>query len=162
MLPQHGLDGTREHRRPAPAPEAGVRRRRSVLDHRGASGSQDSSTAPSIAALLFAMLAFRRAFDLQSLRYGLRRRTLAAFTFALATGVTTLETDLAVKDGVLVLSHDPTSTGPRARPAAVARQATRRSHVDAGPTELYDIGRLNPASAHARQFPSNGPKVAGT
>ena len=71
-----------------------------------------SSTAPSIAALLFATLAIpAAAFDLQGHRgaRGLRpENTLAAFTFALATGVTTLETDLAVtKDGVLVLSHDP-------------------------------------------------------
>ena len=51
------------------------------------------------------------AFDLEAHRGGRGLRpenTLAAFSFALATGVTTLEMDLAVtKDGVLVISHDP-------------------------------------------------------
>ena len=51
------------------------------------------------------------AFDLQGHR-GARglapENTLAAFRLALALGVTTLETDLAVtKDGVVVLGHDP-------------------------------------------------------
>ena len=51
------------------------------------------------------------AFDLEGHR-GARglapENTLAAFRRALAIGVTTLETDLAVtRDDVLVLSHDP-------------------------------------------------------
>ena len=53
----------------------------------------------------------RGAFDLQGHR-GARglapENTLAAFRAAVALGVTTLETDLAVtKDDVLVISHDP-------------------------------------------------------
>src|SRR4029453_10561446 len=51
------------------------------------------------------------AFDLQGHR-GTRglapENTMAAYARAMASGVTTIETDLAVtKDGVLVISHDP-------------------------------------------------------
>src|SRR5437762_10982982 len=51
------------------------------------------------------------AFDLEGHR-GMRglapENTLAAFRKALAIGVTTLETDMAVtKDDVIVISHDP-------------------------------------------------------
>ena len=61
--------------------------------------------------LLAAIASSAAAFDLQGHR-GARglapENTLAAFRTALAIGVTTLETDLAVtRDGVLVLSHDP-------------------------------------------------------
>ena len=101
------------------------------------------------------------AFDLQGHRgaRGLRpENTLAAFSFALATGVTTLETDLAV------------TQGRRARHLARSRilnpdlVRTPDGHWLAGKgppihtltlAELkrYDIGRLDPASAYARQFP---------
>ena len=66
-------------------------------------------------ALVFALLATgvstSAAIDLQGHR-GTRglapENTLAAFRTALAIGVTTLETDLALtRDGVLVLSHEP-------------------------------------------------------
>jgi glycerophosphoryl diester phosphodiesterase len=105
------------------------------------------------------------AFDLQGHRgaRGLRpENTFAAFSFALATGVTTLETDLAVtKDGVLVISHDPylnpdlvrtpdgkwlDAKGPPIRTLTLAE--LRR----------YDVGRVNPASAYARQFPEQKPE----
>ena len=67
-----------------------------------------------VRALILAALAFAAnalAFDLQGHR-GTRglapENTLAAFERALAIGVTTLETDMAVtKDGMLVISHDP-------------------------------------------------------
>ena len=118
-----------------------------------------------IVALLVNMLALQAfAFDLQGHRgaRGLRpENTLAAFSFALATGVTTLETDLAVsKDGTLVISHDP-----RLNPDIV-RTADGRWLAERGPpihsltlAELkrYDIGRLNPGSAYARQFPEQRP-----
>jgi glycerophosphoryl diester phosphodiesterase len=71
--------------------------------------------------------------------------------------VTTIETDMAVtKDDVIVISHDPflnpdvvrgpdgqwlTSQGPPIHTLTLAE--LRR----------YDIGRLNPASQYARQFP---------
>lgn len=101
-----------------------------------------------------------RAFDLQGHR-GARglapENTLAAFRTALAVGVTTLETDLAVtKDGVLVISHDPFLNPD------LARGGDGRWLADKGPpirtlalAELarYDVGRVDPASRYAKQFP---------
>jgi glycerophosphoryl diester phosphodiesterase len=100
------------------------------------------------------------AFDLEGHR-GTRglapENTLAAFRRAIDIGVTTIETDMAVtKDDVIVISHDPflnpdvvrgpdgqwlTSQGPPIHTLSLAE--LRR----------YDIGRLNPASQYARQFP---------
>ena len=100
------------------------------------------------------------AFDLQGHR-GTRglapENTIAAFERALAIGVTTIETDLAVtKDGVLVISHDPVLNpdlvrGPDGRwlPGkgppihSLTLQELRR----------YDIGRTDPATAYGKQFP---------
>ncbi len=100
------------------------------------------------------------AFDLEGHR-GTRglapENTLAAFRRALQIGVTTIETDMAVtKDDVIVISHDPflnpdlvrgpdghllASRGPPIRTLTLAE--LRR----------YAIGRLNPTSQYARQFP---------
>jgi len=100
------------------------------------------------------------AFDLEGHR-GARglapENTLAAFRRALAIGVTTLETDLAVtRDDVLVISHNPTLSRDLVRDAdgrwlaadgppirSLASEALRR----------YDIGRIDPSSRYARQFP---------
>lgn len=104
------------------------------------------------------------AFDLQGHR-GARglapENTLAAFRMALALGVTTLETDLAVtKDGVVVLGHDPRLNpdlvrGPDgqwiAAPGPAIRSLTRAE------LERYDIGRINPVSKYASQFPQQKP-----
>lgn len=104
------------------------------------------------------------AFDLQGHR-GARglapENTLAAFRLALALGVTTLETDLAVtKDGVVVLGHDPRLNpdlvrGPDgqwiAAPGPAIRSLTRAE------LERYDIGRINPVSKYASQFPQQKP-----
>lgn len=103
------------------------------------------------------------AFDLQAHRGGrglTPENTLAGFCNALALGVTTFETDLAVtKDDVLVLSHEP-----RLNPDLV--RGPDGKWIDAGPTihsltfaELrrYDIGRLNPATKYGRQFPQQKP-----
>jgi glycerophosphoryl diester phosphodiesterase len=110
---------------------------------------------------LVALIAFpAAAFDLQGHR-GARglapENTLAAFERALAIGVTTLETDMAVtKDGVIVISHDPYLNPDVVRGPDGAWLASK------GPTiysltyeELsrYDVGRVNPASAYAKQFP---------
>jgi glycerophosphoryl diester phosphodiesterase len=113
-----------------------------------------------IALLALGLVLPAAAFDLEGHR-GTRglapENTLAAFERALAIGVTTLETDLAVtKDGVLVISHDPYLNPDVVRSADGAWLAAK------GPTihsltldELsrYDIGRVNPASAYAKQFP---------
>jgi glycerophosphoryl diester phosphodiesterase len=100
------------------------------------------------------------AFDLQGHR-GARglapENTLAAFGTALEAGVSTIETDLAVtRDGVVVISHDP-----RLDPALVrgpdgswltARGPAIRS-LSLAELKAYDIGRLDPASAYAKQWP---------
>ena len=104
------------------------------------------------------------AFDLQAHRGGrglAPENTRAAFEQALAIGVTTLEADLAMtRDGVLVLSHDP-----RLNPA-LTRGADGRWLDDTGPaifsltrSELaqFDVGRLNPESHYARQWPAQRP-----
>jgi glycerophosphoryl diester phosphodiesterase len=105
------------------------------------------------------------AFDLEAHRGGrglFPENTLAAFRGALAIGVTTLETDLAVtRDGVLVVSHDP------ALDAAKVRGPDGRWVKDPGPlihsltlAELrrYELGRLDPASAYARNWPEQRPQ----
>jgi glycerophosphoryl diester phosphodiesterase len=82
---------------------------------------------------------------------------MAAFERALAIGVTTLETDLAVtKDGVLVISHD------RHLNPDLVREPGGKWLTSYGPPvhaltyaqlQAYDIGRTNPASAYGRQYP---------
>jgi glycerophosphoryl diester phosphodiesterase len=104
------------------------------------------------------------AFDLQAHRGGrglTPENTIAGFRNAIALGVTTLETDLAVtRDDVLVLSHEP-----RLNPDLV-RGADGRWLEGVGPTihslslaelNTYDIGRLNPATKYGRQFPMQTP-----
>ena len=100
------------------------------------------------------------AFDLEGHR-GTRglapENTLAAFRRAIEIGVTTIETDMAVtKDDVVVISHNPTLNPD------LVRDPDGRWLASPGPpirsltfAELrrYDIGRLNPASQYARQFP---------
>ena len=104
------------------------------------------------------------AFDLEGHR-GARglapENTLAAFRRALAIGVTTLETDLAVtRDDVLVISHDPYLNPD------VVRDADGKWLADKGPAirsltlaelKRYDVGRINPSSRYATQFPSQQP-----
>jgi glycerophosphoryl diester phosphodiesterase len=113
--------------------------------------------------LWLALAAAAAAFDLEGHR-GARglapENTLAAFRTALDLGVTTLETDLAVtKDDVLVISHDPLLNPDLVR-------GPDGKWIDAGPpirsltvAELkrYDIGRLNPATKYAQQFPEQKP-----
>ncbi len=109
--------------------------------------------------LLTAIASSATAIDLQGHR-GARglapENTLAAFRIALAIGVTTLETDLALtRDGVLVLSHEPRLH------AALTRGADGRWLGDDGATIFslnvndlaqYDVGRLNPAHKYAAQW----------
>jgi glycerophosphoryl diester phosphodiesterase len=87
--------------------------------------------------------------------------TLAAFRTAMALGVTTFETDLAVtRDGVLVISHDPALNpdlvrGPDGKWLATAGPAIRT--LTAADLATYDIGRVNPESRYAKQFPEQKP-----
>ena len=105
------------------------------------------------------------AFDLQGHRgaRGLRpENTLAGFSFALASGVTTLETDLAVtKDGVLVISHDPYLNPDVVRTPDghwLAAKGPPIHSLTLAELQRYDIGRLDPASAYARGFPEQRPE----
>ena len=103
-------------------------------------------------------------FDLEGHR-GARglapENTLAAFRRALQIGVTTIETDLAVtKDGVIVISHDPLLNpdvvrGPDGHWLAAPGPPIHELNL----TELerYDIGRTNPGSKYAQQFPQQQP-----
>jgi glycerophosphoryl diester phosphodiesterase len=100
------------------------------------------------------------AFDVQGHR-GARglapENTLAAFRKAIDLGVTTLETDAAVtRDDVVVISHDP-HLDP-----AIVRDPDGRWLRERGPAiraltfaELarFDIGRLDPSSRYAQNFP---------
>ncbi|MFO1079752.1 MAG: glycerophosphodiester phosphodiesterase [Reyranellaceae bacterium] len=109
-------------------------------------------------------LATAAAFDLQGHR-GARglapENTLAGFRTALGLGVTTLETDLAVtRDDVVVLSHDPVLNpdivrGPDGQ--WLARPGPALRTLSLAELRRYDIGRLNPASPYARQFPEQRP-----
>ena len=104
------------------------------------------------------------AFDLQGHR-GARglapENTLAGFKVAQDLGVTTLETDLAVtRDGIVVISHDPVlnpalTRGPDGQWLAAAGPAIRTLSLDE--LKRYDIGRLDPASKYAQQYPEQKP-----
>lgn len=83
--------------------------------------------------------------------------TLAGFEGALRIGVDVLEMDVGLsRDGVPVVSHDPTLSPERTRDASgqwldseglILRQAS------AAELQAYDIGRLRPGSRSARRFP---------
>ncbi len=105
------------------------------------------------------------SFDLQAHRGGrglLPENTLAAFENALRTGVNTLELDIAITaDGVPVISHDA-SLNP-----SITRDAQGQWLAERGPlihsltlaqVEAYDVGRINPASRYARDFPNQQPR----
>lgn len=101
------------------------------------------------------------AFDLQGHR-GARglapENTLAAFGRALKTGVTTLELDIGVTaDGVVVISHDPYLNPAFTRDASSQWLPGSRGPLIRSLTftqlQAYDVGRINPASQYAGQFP---------
>lgn len=104
--------------------------------------------------LLFASAAL--AIDLQGHR-GARglapENTLAGFRVALAVGVSTLETDLALtRDGVLVLSHEPRLYAALTRGSDgrwLAEDGATIFSLNASELAQYDIGRLNPAQKYA-------------
>lgn len=116
------------------------------------------------ALLLLAAAPAAHAFDLQGHR-GARglapENTMAAFERALGIGVTTLETDLALtRDGVLVLSHDPTlnpdlTRGPDGAWLAGPGPAIRSLSIDE--LRRYDVGRLKPGTRYAAQWPRQIP-----
>lgn len=100
------------------------------------------------------------AFDLQAHRGGrglAPENSLAAFARALALGVTTLELDLVVsRDEVLLAGHDlelePAKVrGPDGRWLVPPGPAVRA--LDAASLRSFDIGRLDPSSRYAAQWP---------
>ena len=111
------------------------------------------------AALLLVVASAAGAIDLQGHR-GARglapENTLIAFKTALAIGVTTLETDLAMtRDGVLVLSHEPHLYSALTRGADgrwLAEDGPAIFSLNASDLAQYDIGRLNPAHKYAAQW----------
>ena len=106
-----------------------------------------------------ALAAPASAFDLQGHR-GARglapENTLAAFAKALAIGVTTLETDLAItRDGVVVISHDPDLNPALVRDGGTwlpGRGPAIRS-LTLAELARYDVGRVDPASRYGQQWP---------
>lgn len=108
------------------------------------------------------------AFDLQSHRGGrslLPENTLPAFAQSLAIGVHTIETDIAItRDGVLVLSHDPTLNPDITRgPDGAFLSARGPAIVSLTAAELaaYDVGRIKPGTDYARLYAQQKP-VDGT
>ena len=103
-------------------------------------------------------------FDLEGHR-GTRglapENTLSAFRRALQIGVSTIETDMAVtKDGVIVISHDPFLNpdlvrGPDGRWLAAPGPPIHALVLSE--LQRYDVGRTDPASKYARQFPEQQP-----
>lgn len=100
------------------------------------------------------------ALDLQGHR-GARglvpENTLPAFATALSLGVTTLELDTGItKDGVVVISHNPTLN------PEITRDSDGKWLEGPGPAihtltfaelQPYDVGRIKPGTRYAKQFP---------
>ena len=120
--------------------------------------------ATLIALALWSSRTAPHAFDLQGHR-GTRglapENTLVAFQRALALGVTTLETDLAVtKDGVLVIAHDPLLNPDLVRGPDGKWLPSKGPAIHSLTLEQlrgYDVGRTNPASAYGKQYPEQQP-----
>jgi glycerophosphoryl diester phosphodiesterase len=116
----------------------------------------------ALALVLFTLLAAPSlAFDLEGHR-GARglapENTLAAFRLALEIGVTTIETDLAVtKDDVVVISHNPSLNPDLVRDPEgrwLASPGPQIRSLTLAELRRYDIGRVDPKSTYARQFPN--------
>ncbi|MDO9437614.1 glycerophosphodiester phosphodiesterase [Hydrogenophaga sp.] len=99
------------------------------------------------------------AFDVQGHR-GARglapENTLAGFERALAIGVTTLELDVVLSaEGVPVISHDAVPNPDITRDASGRWLQSRGKPFNRLTLEeiaAWDVGRINPASAYARDF----------
>ena len=135
---------------------------------RGAAGSNARRRARGAATLLLVGLALlggcASRFDVQGHR-GARglapENTLAAFRAALAAGVDTVESDMAVtRDGVIVMAHD-SHLNPQ-----IVRQADGRwidppgapiRSLTLAQLRTYDVGRLRPEGDYARQWPRQQP-----
>ena len=124
--------------------------------------------APSWAQLAGTAAAGTPAFDLQGHR-GARglapENTLPAFARALAVGVTTLELDVGItRDGVVVISHDPTlnpdiTRGPEGQ--FLAARGPAIASLTYAELQRYDVGRIKPGTRYASLYPEQQP-VDGT
>lgn len=118
-----------------------------------------------LALLVLLALAPAWAFDLQGHR-GARglapENTLSGFETALAIGVTTLELDVVISaDGVPVISHDPVLNPDITRDASGLwlRERNQPIHqLTAVELQAWDVGRINPASRYALDFPDQVPR----
>lgn len=106
------------------------------------------------------------AFDLQGHR-GTRghapENTLPAFERALGIGVTTLELDVGMTaDGVVVISHDPYLNPAFTRDASgqwlQGSRGPLLKSLSFAQLQTYDVGRINPDSAYARNFNLQQPR----
>lgn len=83
--------------------------------------------------------------------------TLPGFAYALTTGVSTLEMDLAVsQDGTVIVTHNTALSPALARDANGEWLSQKGSAFFALPVariKTYDVGSINPNSRYARQFP---------
>ena len=83
--------------------------------------------------------------------------TLAGFARALSLGVTTLELDTAItKDGVIVISHDPSLNPNITRDKEgkwLAKQGPAIYSLTFDELQQYDVGRLKPNTKYANSFP---------
>ena len=102
----------------------------------------------------------QRAFDLQAHRGGRGLRpenTLVSFENAIRLGVTTLELDIAVTaDGVPVISHDSALNPDITRDAQgqwLQGRGPLIKSLTLAQLQTYDVGRINPASRYAREYP---------
>ena len=100
------------------------------------------------------------AFDIEAHRGGralMPENTLASFANALSMGVDTLELDIGVTaDGALVVSHERGLNPDLARGpdgAYVAAPGIPFVRLPLAEVKKYDVGRIRPDSAYAKQFP---------
>ncbi len=100
------------------------------------------------------------AFDIEAHRGGRALRpenTLASFANALSMGVDTLELDIGVTaDGALVVSHERGLNPDLARGpdgAYIAAPGIPFVRLPLAEVKKYDVGRIRPDSAYAKQFP---------
>ena len=93
---------------------------------------------------------------------GLRpENSLPAFACALSLGVTTLELDVGVtRDGVVVVMHDRALNPSIVRDVSgqwLKAQGQSLHSLSFAELSLYDIGRINPRSDYAYEFPRQKP-----
>lgn len=107
-----------------------------------------------------AMALSAQTFELQGHRGArglLPENTLAAFERALEIGVTTLELDIAItSDGVPVISHDTALNPAHTRDAQgqwIKAPGPLIKSLTLAQVQTYDVGRIDPGSAYARDFP---------